>query len=147
MKVTTCCVALLILVFTVVAAQDKPTIPQALASAKTLCIVVPEDSNLDLRAELAKTILKWGKLTVVTSPDEADLVLKVEQTRGFSAWKGKGARGAALLTDRRHRMELWSTSEGGDWSMSGYSIGKVARKIGNKLIKFYETQTKSVSKT
>ncbi len=112
-------------------------------AAPRLCIIsVPEGSSLDLKAEIAKKLNKWGKLTIVATPETADLILRVEQTRGFSAMKGKGARGAALLTDRRSGVELWSTSEGGDWSMAGYSIGRVARKIGDKLIKFYEKETR-----
>ena len=140
MKRLTFLMTSILLLFSVCLAQGNSTTRDALRSAKTLHISVPEGSTLDLKAEIAKKLNKWGKLTIVTSPETADLVLRVEQTRGFSAMKGKGARGAALLTDRRSGVELWSTSEGGDWSMAGYSIGRVARKIADKLIKFYDKE-------
>jgi hypothetical protein len=49
---------------------------------------------------MVKKLTQWGKLTVISSPENADLVLKIEETRKFGAWKGKGAGGSALLTDR-----------------------------------------------
>ena len=111
-------------------------------NAKTLYISAPEGPSMDLKAEAIKKLAKWGKLTLVTDADKADLVLKLELTRGFSQWKGKGARGTAELADRQTSTMLWATSEGGDFSMAGYSNGKVGRKIADKFIEYYQKQTK-----
>ncbi len=113
-----------------------------MGNARTIHVSASEGTSQDLKSEAIKKLVKWGKLSVVSEPDKADLILKVELTRGYSAWKGKGARGAAELIDRQTSTVLWATSEGGDWSMSGYSSGRVGRKIADKLIKFYNSQTK-----
>jgi hypothetical protein len=125
--------------------EPKPSNLEALSSAKSLYITTPEGSNPELRTSVEQELVKWHKLALVSSKEEADLILTVEVVRGYSPWKGRGARGTALLTDRRFGMELWSTSEGGDWSMSGFSIGKVGRKIADNLIKFYDAELKQSS--
>lgn len=132
---------LLILSLSAVAIGQESS-KEILARAKTLHVTAPEGASLDLKAETIKKLIKWGKLQIVSDPDKADLVLRVELTRGYSSWKGKGARGGAELSDRQTSSVLWATSEGGDWSMSGYSSGRVGRKIAEKFIKFYESQRK-----
>ncbi|HXR10470.1 MAG TPA: hypothetical protein VN792_06815, partial [Candidatus Acidoferrales bacterium] len=58
-------------------------------SARTLCVVVPS-GNAVLATELSNKIIKWGKLALVTSPEQADLVLKVEQTGQLNTQTGEG---------------------------------------------------------
>lgn len=48
-------------------AQQKPSQAEALSTAKTLYISTPEVSSLDLRGEIAKKVLKGGKLALVSS--------------------------------------------------------------------------------
>jgi hypothetical protein len=113
-----------------------------LRDAKSICVTAPEGPSLDLKSEVIKKLVEWNKLTIVSDQDKADLILKVTLTRGYSGWKGKGARGTAELSDRPTGSMLWATSEGGDFAMSGFSNGKVDRKIANKFIEFYQKQTK-----
>jgi hypothetical protein len=121
-------------------AQQAPK--DTLRKAKSICVTAPEGPSLDLKSEVIKKLAEWGKLTVVSDQDKADLVLRVTLTRGYSQWKGKGARGNAELSDRESSVMLWATSEGGDFSMAGYSNGKVGRKIANKFMEYYQKQTK-----
>ena len=130
---------LLVLVLSILVLAQE-TSKETISRAKSVHVTAPDGPSQDLKAEVIKKLVKWGKLQIVTDPEKADLILKVELTRGFSQWKGKGARGAAELTDRQTSTILWATSEGGDWSMAGYSNGKVGRKIADKFIKFYESQ-------
>jgi hypothetical protein len=134
--------ALLLIVSLASIAMGQESSKEILSRAKTLHITAPEGPSLDLKAEAIKKLVKWGKLQIVSDPEKADLILRVELTRGYSAWKGKGARGGAELSDRQTSTVLWATSEGGDWSMSGYSSGRVGRKIADKFIKFYGSQLK-----
>lgn len=136
-----CSVLLLILLLSA-ATFGQEASKEIVSRAKTVHVTAPDGPSQDLKAEVIKKLVKWGKLLVVSDAEKADLVLKVELTRGYSSWKGKGARGAAELTDRQTSAVLWATSEGGDWSMSGYSNGAVGRKIADKFIKFYESQRK-----
>ena len=130
---------LLVLVLSILVLAQE-TSKETISRAKSVHVTAPDGPSQDLKEEVIKKLVKWGKLQIVTDPEKADLILKVELTRGFSQWKGKGARGAAELTDRQTSTILWATSEGGDWSMAGYSNGKVGRKIADKFIKFYESQ-------
>lgn len=134
--------ALLLILLLSAVAFGQESSKEIMSRAKTLHVIAPEGPSQDLKAEAIKKLVKWGKLQIVSDLEKADLILKVELTRGFSQWKGKGARGAAELTDRQTSAVLWATSEGGDWSMAGYSNGKVGRKIADKFIKFYEQQTR-----
>jgi S1-C subfamily serine protease len=52
---------------------------ELVASAKTLCVWV-SSGNAVLKTELSGKLLEWGKLRLVSSPEEADLILKIVQT-------------------------------------------------------------------
>lgn len=138
----TCILTLLLVLSFAETASAQQASRDILRKAKTICVTAPEGPSLDLKSEVVKKLVTWGKLTVVADPDKADLILKVTLTRGYSGWKGKGARGTGELTDRESTAMLWATSEGGDWSMAGFSNGKVGRKIANKFMQHYEKQTK-----
>ena len=140
MRTSLLVVLLVLLLFGTANAQQASK--DTLRKAKSICVTAPEGPSLDLKSEVIKKLAEWGKLTVLADQDKADLVLKVTLTRGYSGWKGKGARGTAELSDRESSTMLWATSEGGDFSMAGYSNGKVGRKIANKFMEYYTKQTK-----
>jgi hypothetical protein len=83
---------------------------EIVASAKTLCILV-SSGNIILKTELSGKLLKWGKLKLVSSPDEADLILKVVQTGELNLTTGAGNQATVLLTDRASGTELWSKNQ------------------------------------
>src|SRR5258708_24459461 len=93
--------ALMLVLFCTLAANAQQASKDLLRKATTIHVTASEGPRQDLKSEVIKKLVKWGKLSVVSDPDKADLILKVELTRGFSQWKGKGARGAAELTDRQ----------------------------------------------
>jgi len=115
---------------------------EILVSAKTLCVFVPS-GNPVLKTELSGKLIKWGKLTLVTSPENADLVLKVVQTSDLNLATGAGNQATALLTEPASGIELWSKTKGGSWAMSGYSNAWVARELAKEFIKFFESATKA----
>lgn len=99
--------------------------------ANTLCVAVPRGSPL-LRAEIMNQMLKWGKLTLVSSPDSADLVLDVVQVPGM------GSRAAAWLKDPETETELWAGTAGGMFRLSGLNASRLARAIAADAIRFLE---------
>jgi S1-C subfamily serine protease len=124
----------------------KPQTPgrspkELVASAKTLCVWVAS-GNAVLKTELSGKLLEWGKLKLVSSPEEADLVLKVVQTGELNMATGAGNQATVLLTDRASGIELWSKTKGGSWAMSGWSNASVARALAREFIKFFESATK-----
>jgi S1-C subfamily serine protease len=127
-------------------AQDRPKVDnrppkEILASAKTLCVWVPSGSAV-LKTELSGKLLEWGKLKLVSSPEEADLILKVVQTGELNLATGAGNQATVLLVDRASGTELWSKTKGGSWAMSGYSNAWVARALAKEFIKFFDSTTK-----
>jgi len=113
---------------------------EIIANAKTLCIW-QTSGNPAMKAEIHAKLSKWGKLTLISIPEEADLVLEVVQTGNLEYYSpGSAASGAALLRELHSGLELWSVKKGGYWAMSGYSISKVARQIGDALIEFLESK-------
>ena len=126
-------------------ASSTPTVPQLLLSAKTLCVLVPS-GNAVLKTEISNKLIKWGKLTLITDPDQADLVLKVEQTGQLNLKTGEGNQAAALLTHRESGQELWGVTKGGSWAMSGYSYAWVGRAVASDFIKFYDSTAKTAKK-
>jgi len=135
-------VALLLPLLFVGTVNGQQASKDILSKAKTICVTAPEGPSLDLKSEVIKKLAAWEKLLVVADQDKADLILRVTLTRGYSSWKGKGARGTAELSDRESSVMLWATSEGGDFSMAGYSNGRVGRKIADKFMAYYKKQTK-----
>jgi S1-C subfamily serine protease len=118
---------------------------ELVSAAKTLCVSVSSGSPV-LKTEISKKLLQWGKLILVSSPSQADLVLEVVQTGELNMSTGAGNQAAALLRDSESGTQLWSTTKGGSWSMSGYSNAWVGRGIGDEFIKFYNSTTKTAKK-
>jgi hypothetical protein len=114
---------------------------EMVASAKTLCILV-SSGNVILKTELSGKVLQWGKLKLVSSPDEADLILKVVQTGELNLATGAGNQATVLLIDRSSGTELWSKTKGGGWAMSGFNNAWVARALAKEFIKFFDSTTK-----
>lgn len=121
---------------------SAPISPQeALRSATTLFIWITA-GNPVLKGELSDKLLGWGKLTLVSSPEQADLILQITQTGELNTATGSGNQATALLTHRASGTDLWSKTKGGGWAMSGFSNAWVARALAKEFIKFYETATK-----
>lgn len=113
---------------------------EIIASARTLCVWVVS-GNAVLKTELSGKLLEWGKLKLVSSPEEADLVLKVVQTGELNMATGAGNQATALLTDGASGTELWSKTKGGGWAMSGWNNAWVARALAKEFIKFFDSAT------
>jgi hypothetical protein len=114
---------------------------EIMGSAKTLCVLV-SSGNAILKTELSGKLLEWGKLKLVSSPEEADLVLKVVQTGQLNLATGAGNQATVLLTDNASGTELWSKTKGGGWAMSGWNNAWVARALAKEFIKFFDSTTK-----
>jgi S1-C subfamily serine protease len=132
--------------FPVANVHSEPKTPdrspkEIIASAKTLCVEVPSGSAV-LKTELSGKLLEWGKLKLVSSPEEADLVLRVVQTGELNTATGAGNQATALLTDRSSGVELWSKTKGGSWAMSGWNNAWVARALAKEFIKFFDSASK-----
>lgn len=135
---------------TVAVSSAKPKVTdrspkEIIASAKTLCVWVVS-GNVVLKTELSGKLAEWGKLTLVSSPEDADLVLKVVQTGELNLATGAGNQATALLTDRASGIELWSKTKGGSWAMTGYSNAWVAHALAKEFIKFFDSAMKQVRK-
>lgn len=109
---------------------------EILASAKTLSIVV--NGSPVFKVEISKKLAKWGRLTLVSSPDEADLLLNVDQTGQLNLSTGAGNQATAQLVHRETGRELWGVTKGGSWAMSGYSEAWVAHAVADEFVKFYK---------
>jgi S1-C subfamily serine protease len=118
-------------------ASQSASTAQVLARAKTLSVSLSRGSPV-LRAAVVRRLLKWGRLQLVTSPDDADLVLQLVQTGGLDAWHVKGNQAAAWVKDPQSGTELWADLEGGTWRLSGFSTAWVGREIAEEFIRFYE---------
>jgi hypothetical protein len=111
---------------------------EMIATAKTICVWV-QSGNAVLKTEMSGKLLEWGKLKLVSDPNEADLVLKVVQTGELNMATGEGNQATVLLTDRESGTELWSKTKGGSWAMSGWSNAAVARALAKEFIKFVDS--------
>ena len=79
------------------------------------------------------------------SPEKADLLLKLQQTGKL----GRGIEGheaVATLVERETSIELWSSTQGGSWTLSGWNPRWVGRAIAEEFIKFYNSTTKDHKK-
>jgi hypothetical protein len=112
--------------------------PQQLGLAAATKILISVKGDKAMETEIAKKLLAWGKLSIVPSVGEADLILEVTQTGKYDGIRGTGVTAAAELKESENGKVLWSTTKGGSWSMSGFSTRSVARQIGDELIKFVE---------
>jgi len=117
------------------------SVEEVMVSAKTIYVWMRNGSPV-LRSEISKKLLKWGRLTVVTSPEQADLVLEVVQTGQLDVATGAGNQATATLKDHQSEVELWSDTKGGSWAMSGWSNAWVGRAIAGDLIKFFDSVSK-----
>ena len=114
------------------------------------------DTNLPnahpLKRELVGKLKQSGRVTIVTLPEKADLILILDQTgRSLgtcaSIWLQSecGHRGRLVLRNRRTGEEMWGEEKGGAWQWSGWSDTKVGRKLGNDLVKFLSQHPPEVS--
>ena len=118
------------------------SVSEVLGKARTLCIVLGPDSSRALKTEIAKRILKWGRLNLVSNPEEADLILEVHQTGHlYKSGPQESNQAAAILKSREFGSELWSTTKGGTLSFLGYSAAWVGRAIADDLTKFFNAAT------
>jgi hypothetical protein len=118
---------------------------EVLAGARSLCIV-QENGSPVIKAEIEKKLLKWGRLTLLSSVNGSDLVLVIAQTGQLNVVTGEGNQAAASLKDQESGAVLWSTTKGGSWSMRGYSNAWVGRAIADELTKFLASSTKGGKK-
>ncbi len=121
--------------------QSAPakTPDELLASARTLCVVV--SGSPVLYTEITKKLIPWGRLSIVSDPGEADLLLSVAQTGNLNLATGAGNQAAALLKHRESGVQLWSTTKGGSWALSGWSNAWVGRSIADEFMKFFDKRT------
>jgi hypothetical protein len=96
-----------------------------------------------LKRELVEKLKQSGRVTIVTLPEKADLILILDQTgRSLGAcasiWLHSecGHRGRVVLKNRQTGEEMWSEEKGGGWQWSGWSDTKVGRKLGDDMVKF-----------
>jgi hypothetical protein len=104
---------------------------------RTLYIQAPPDAQA-IKQEIAKKLMAWNGVSVVTLPANADLVLEVVQSGKLNVATGSGDKGAAVLKDAHTGEDLWTDSRGGSWSMRGWSNRAVGRKLGAKLVEFLQ---------
>jgi hypothetical protein len=123
--------------------QATPDMAKLLASANTVCIVVPANAPA-VYEQVGGRLTAWGRLRVVTRPDDADLVLEVSRISVLQApseqrhQEPEGARFAARLTHRASGLELWRTVKGGSWSLSTSNGAWAGRAIADAFIKYFE---------
>jgi|GEM_PF-6637785 len=113
--------------------MSSPRSPdEAIRAAKTLCLNLAH-YNPPLKAEATKELLKWGKLRLISDPQEADLVLKIARPRqeGLVCTDP----GTAILQDNGGGTDLWSTTKMGSFRCGDSSVG---RAIARDLIKYLD---------
>ncbi len=110
----------------------------ASADAQTIYIDTRLPNAHPMKKELVAKLQKWGKVTIVNLPEQAELILLLDQTGRLdcSFNTACGNRGSVVLRNRLTGDELWSEEKGGAWQMSGWSAGAVGRKLGDDLVKF-----------
>lgn len=119
---------------------------EIIRSGKTLYIWSPAGS-LAVKTEISKKLRAWGGLTLVELPEDADLVLQVEQTGKLNVATGEGAQASAVLIDTKSRVQLWAQTKGGGWSIKGWSIGSSSRSLADELIKFIKSVKRATPKS
>jgi hypothetical protein len=102
---------------------------------RTLYIQAPPDAQA-IKQEIAKKLVAWNGVSLVTLPANADLILEVVQSGKLNVMSGSGDKGAAVLKDAHTGEDLWTDSRGGEWSVRGWSNKAVGRKLGEKLVEF-----------
>lgn len=129
----------LVLTFQAIAQHPSPNqngSPEHTASrAQSIYIDAPPDAAPIKKQILAK-LHAWGEISTVNLPEQADLILELQQSGKLNVGSGSGNRGSVVLKNRRTGEELWTESRGGGWSMRGFSNAAVGRKLGDDLIKF-----------
>lgn len=108
-----------------------------LSSARSVCVVAPSDVT---RAEIVKKLVAWGRLNVVSRPDDADLILEMRRIGGFTAgadYDSEGYPFSASVTLRLSGIQTWSTNATspppidieGKWA---------ARAIADEFVKYFD---------
>lgn len=117
-------------------------------SSKTICVVVTDSTAL--QTAIADRLREWGRLTVVSRLDQADLVLEVSEREVLTIYsevrpdEPRGPRWHARVTHRGTGQELWSTTKGeGTWGEAGsaaftqQATAWTAREIAKDFAKYY----------
>jgi hypothetical protein len=65
-----------------------------------------------MKEEIAKKLVAWNGVSVVTLPANADLILEVVQSGKLNVMTGSGDKGAATLKDAHTGEDLWNDSSG-----------------------------------
>jgi ABC-type glycerol-3-phosphate transport system substrate-binding protein len=115
-------------------AQNQPT------AKRKLYVQAPPDAQA-IKEEIVKKVTAWNGVSIVTLPEQADLVLEVVQSGKLNVMTGSGDKGAAVLRDAHTGEDLWSDSRGGGWSIRGWSNRAVGRKFGEKLVGYLQVYT------
>jgi trypsin-like peptidase len=121
---------------------------EILGAAKTLCVLETAGGNPIVKVEVSKKIAQWGRLTLVSSPSEADLVLEVTQAGEYDMSRHLSSYSSAVgvLREPGSPVELWSVSKGSYWSFSGFSISKVSGQIGGAFVKWFDATLRKTKK-
>jgi hypothetical protein len=120
------------------------SVPEIIASSRTIYVSCP--NNPVLVSEVTKKLLEWGRLNIMSSAKDADLVMKLVTTSSLNAATGAGHQASALVTDQVSGVQFWTTRKGGSWAMSGWSRSWVGRQIADEFIHFFDQQLKVAGK-
>ena len=120
--------------------QDNRTPAEILASAKSICVIQPRGGNPVLEMEVRRRVENWGRLLVLDSPDDADLIIEVTQLGDYDPNNhiGTYASAMAVLRENPSRQQLWSVKKGSYWSFSSLSIDLIANQLGDAAVKFLD---------
>ena len=123
-------------------------IAEVLASAKTICIYQPGEGNPTVKAKVSERLTRWGHLTLLSTPEGADLVLDVLQIGKYRMKDHLESYSSATATLREpgSSVELWTVTKGSYWAISGFSIATVSNQIGDAFVKFFESTLKQANK-
>jgi hypothetical protein len=104
-------------------------------------VLAPNAASL---AAIEGRLRAWGRLKLVTPPDEGDLVLEVRRVDPLVAYSdvrdesGGGATFAARLTYRASQVEVWSTTKGGSWPLSDWQGSWAGKAIADEFIRYFD---------
>ena len=127
------------------ATAHSPYAPAASAPGSIYIDSRPEAQPI--KDEIVKKLREWGKITVVGVPEQADLVLELDQSEKLLITTGSGNRGSVVLKNRRTGEDLWGRSRGGAWSMRGWSNAWVGKRLGSDLVRWLSKNEMRIDRT
>jgi hypothetical protein len=120
--------------------QKRELDSRLLLSARSLCVLAPGDASL---AEIVKKLIAWGRLSIVSKPDGADLVLEMRRIEVVSAFSSLGSddfQGYPFSASVKHRLsgvQAWSTRAASLPSTDWDGVW-AARAIADEFIKYFD---------